>query len=76
MYYTYRSYCDASEHRGCNRSFFAEETHGCRGHFSFSVKLPYFIAESQSDDHQIPNRPHIFYKYFSTHNEALLLKYE
>ena len=45
MYYTYRSYCDASEHRGCNRSFFAQETcihHGCRAHFSFSVILPYF----------------------------------
>lgn len=45
MYYTYRSYCVASEHRGCNRRFLAQETciqHGCRAHFFFSVKLPYF----------------------------------
>ena len=67
MYYTYRFHCDASEHRGCNRSFFAQETcihFCCRAYFSFSVKLPYFNSRVSkhwpSDSKQASRLPKIF----------------
>lgn len=36
--------------------------------------LPSFTQESQSADLQLQNRPHCFWKYFSTHDGALVLK--
>jgi len=44
--------------------------------FPFQLNYLISIAESQNTDHQIPNRPHVFQKYFSTCNKVHLLKYE